>query len=203
MMATKKTTKEKLIRTGMELCTEGGFQAMALEQVLRKSGTPKGSFYYYFPSKKDFGFAVIDAYSDYFYAKLQRSLEDPKHTPLQRLRNFALDAEQGMERHGYLRGCLVGNLGQEMAALDNEFRERLESVLKRWEALTRECLAAAQQASEIHKDLDVNRLAEFFWIGWEGAILRAKLSRSAEPMRVFMEGFLAGLQQQTLKSESN
>ena len=38
---------------------------------------------------------------------------------------------------------------------------------------------------------DCARLAAFFWIGWEGAVLRAKLDRSAEPLRVFADCFRA------------
>lgn len=191
--AKKTTAKDRLLRAGMALCTEGGFQAMRLEKVLQQSGVPKGSFYHYFSSKKAFGLAVIDAYSDYFYTKLQRSLEDETASPLQRLKNFAQDAENGMQRHNYLRGCLVGNLGQEMAALDEDFRQRLEAVLKRWEALTQQCLQAAQQAGEIHAKLDTAQFAQFFWIGWEGAILHAKLRKSPLPMRLFMDSFIASM----------
>ncbi len=178
---------------GMALCTEGGFQAMRLEKVLQQSAVPKGSFYHYFSSKKAFGLAVIDAYSDYFHAKLERSLADETVSPLQRIKNFARDAENGMQRHHYLRGCLVGNLGQEMATLDEDFRQRLEAVLRRWEALTQQCLQAAQDAGEIHASLDTEQFSQFFWIGWEGAILRAKLRQSPQPMRLFMDSFIASL----------
>ena len=30
-------------------------------------------------------------------------------------------------------------------------------------------------------DVDTQRVAAFFWIGWEGAVLRAKLSRAPHP----------------------
>lgn len=185
------SARERLIRVGVELCTQGGFQAMGVEQVLRGAGVPKGSFYHYFPSKKAFGLAVIDAYADYFCTKLQRVLENPAASPLQRVNDFVLEAERGMKKHDFQRGCLVGNLGQEMAGLDDEFRERLEAVLKTWEYQTSACLRAAQEAGEISSGLDAGRLAEFFWIGWEGAILRAKLTRSSHPMHVFAQGFLA------------
>jgi TetR/AcrR family transcriptional repressor of nem operon len=36
-------------------------------------------------------------------------------------------------------------------------------------------------------------LATFFWIGWEGAVLRAKLELSARPLDIFSEAFFAGL----------
>ncbi|MYN13856.1 TetR family transcriptional regulator [Pusillimonas sp. TS35] len=187
------TARDSLIRVGVELCTQAGFQATGVEQVLRGAGVPKGSFYHYFPSKKEFGLAVIDAYAEYFCTKLQRLLENPDVAPLERLRSFVAEAERGMEKHQFQRGCLVGNLGQEMAGLDDEFRERLEAVLKLWQAQTSRCLKAAQEAGELNAALDADGLAEFFWIGWEGAILRAKLTRSSQPMRAFADGFFAYL----------
>jgi TetR/AcrR family transcriptional repressor of nem operon len=192
--AERGSARESLIRVGVELCTEAGFQATGIEQILRKAGVPKGSFYHYFSSKKVFGLAVIDAYADYFCLKLRRVLENPHVPPLQRLENFVKEAERGMEKHHFQRGCLVGNLGQEMAGLDDEFRERLEGVLKLWETQTSKCIKAAQEAGDLSLSHDADQLAEFFWIGWEGAILRAKLTRSSRPMHVFARGFLANLQ---------
>jgi len=43
-------------------------------------------------------------------------------------------------------------------------------------------------------DIDVEKMAAFFWIGWEGAVLRAKLERSAKPLDIFTQGFFTGLQ---------
>ena len=70
-------------------------------------------------------------------------------------------------------------------------RERLAAVFRDWEARTARCLRAARAAGEIAADLDCDRIAKFFWIGWEGAVLRAKLERSPAPLDAFFEGFLA------------
>jgi TetR/AcrR family transcriptional repressor of nem operon len=94
-----------------------------------------------------------------------------------------------MARHGFRRGCLVGNLGQEMGTLPESFRAQLEQVFLDWQARTAACLAEAQRAGEIAHHHDCAALAEFFWIGWEGAVLRAKLQRSAAPLQACAGGF--------------
>ena len=185
----KNAVRDALIRCGVELCTESGFQVTGIESILRQVGVPKGSFYHYFKNKHEFGLAVIDSYADYFGEKLRRLLDDETVPPLQRLRNFVHDAQRGMERYDFRRGCLVGNLGQELAGLDDEFRERLESVLRSWEQQTADCLNEAQANGELEPGTDVQALAAFFWIGWEGAILRSKLTRSHAPMTLFSELF--------------
>ncbi len=173
------------------MCTQRGFQVTGIEEILKRVGVPKGSFYHFFPSKKVFGEAVIANYAQYFQKKLDRTLGDAKGSPLARLRAFTREARDGMGRFSFQRGCLVGNLGQELGGLDDEFRGQLESVLLSWQRRTAECLREARTAGELAKGTDVDKLAEFFWIGWEGAILRAKLQRSPEPLDLFADIFFS------------
>jgi len=182
-------TRAALVRCGVELCTERGFQVTGIDEILRRVGVPKGSFYHFFPSKKAFGVAVIDNYAQYFGQKLGRHLQDDSLAPLQRLRNFIEEACEGMARYAFRRGCLVGNMGQELGGLDDDFQLRLEAVLRAWQSQTAACLELARDAGEIPASADPAALAEVFWIGWEGAILRSKLHRSAQPMQAFSEFF--------------
>lgn len=177
----------------MAVLTETGFSATGIDAILRQVGVPKGSFYHYFDSKEAFGSAVIAAYAEYFARKLDRVLCDQNREPLDRIAVFVDSAAQGMARFDFRRGCLVGNLGQEMASLPAAFRTQLEAVLQDWEARMTRCLKAAQQAGQIAADIDCARMAAFFWTGWEGAVLRAKLVRSATPLHVFGEGFFKAL----------
>jgi TetR/AcrR family transcriptional repressor of nem operon len=184
-------TRTALIRFGTEMCTERGFQVTGIDEVLKHVGVPKGSFYHFFSSKREFGEAVIDNYAQYLSRKLDRLLSDPKRRPLERLAAFTREAQQGVAKYQFRRGCLVGNLGQELGGLDDVFRRRLEAVLLSWQKRTAQCLAEALHAGDLPAGSNVDRLAEFFWIGWEGAILRAKLSRSVAPMKNFTEIFFA------------
>ena len=186
-------SREALVRAGVALLSEKGYSATGLEEVLRTAGVPKGSFYHYFASKDAFGAELIDAYATYFARKLDRWFLDEGRAPLQRLRDFVADARTGMARHEFRRGCVVGNLGQEMSALPEAFRERLHGVLLDWQARTERCLREAQAMGAIAPEADCAALAAFFWIGWEGAVLRAKLERSPEPLDLFATLFLTSL----------
>lgn len=186
-------TRELLLRAGLEVLTEKGFSATGIEEILARAGVPKGSFYHYFPNKEAFGLALIERYGEFFARKLERHLRNPARPPLERLHAFVADATQGMARHGFRRGCLIGNLGQEMGALPESFRARLQETLESWQAHFAACLREAQQAEQLAAHADSAQLAAFFWIGWEGAVLRAKLERSAKPLGVFAQGFFASL----------
>jgi TetR/AcrR family transcriptional repressor of nem operon len=186
-------TREMLLRSGIAILTEKGFCATGIDEILRAVGIPKGSFYHYFDSKEAFGAELIDRYGAYFGRKLQRHFDNESVSHIERLKAFVLDACSGMAKYGYSRGCLIGNLGQEMGAIPVSYGERLSKVFEDWQERVAQCLVAAQATGEISVNINCKQQAVFFWIGWEGAVLRAKLERQPRPLVVFSEVFFAGL----------
>lgn len=185
-------TRELLVRAGLEVLTEKGFSATGIDVILGRVGVPKGSFYHYFESKEAFGLELIQRYGDFFARKIDRHLRNTALSPLCRLHAFIDDAKAGMARFGYRRGCLIGNLGQEMGALPESFRTHLQETFEDWQRRFAECLTEAQEAGELGRDVDTRQVAAFFWIGWEGAVLRAKLEQSPTPLDLFAGFFFAG-----------
>ena len=186
-------TKAELIRSGLEQLTESGFASSGIDQILKKVKVPKGSFYHYFASKEAFGQAVIDNYATYFANKLDVCLLDESYSPLTRLSNFVESAKVGMVRHNFKRGCLVGNLGQEVDLLPESFRQQLIDIFYSWQLRLTTCLKAAQAHGELSNTADCVLLAECFWIGWEGAVSRAKLVQDAAPLRNYFNHFIESL----------
>lgn len=186
-------TKAELIRSGLAYLTEYGFVASGLDAILKNAGVPKGSFYHYFASKDAFGEAVLAHYNGYFSAKLDTHLLNTHYSPLKRLENFVHDATEGMARYQFKRGCLVGNLGQEVDTLPASFRAQLTAIFTGWQERVATCLKAAQQSEEINSDINCSDAAEFFWIGWEGAVSRAKLMQNGQPLQLFFRYFLTSI----------
>ena len=188
-----RATRETLCRAGVAALTEKGFSSTGIDEILNSVGVPKGSFYNFFASKEAFGAELIRLYAHYFARKLDQFFLDESMSPLSRIEAFCKDAERGMKRFGFRRGCLIGNLGQEMGALPEAYRSQLTDVLLDWQARMERCLEAARAVREIPKDADCARWAAFFWIGWEGAVLRAKLERRGVPLRIFADTFRTSL----------
>ena len=186
-------TRALLIRSGVEVLTESGFAAAGIDGILKKVGVPKGSFYHYFKSKEDFGQAVIDNYATYFAAKLDKCLLDESLAPLQRIVQFADGAKQGIVKFEFKRGCLVGNLGQEVAILPDSYRLVLQNIFAVWESKIAACLEAAKQQGDIKQDINCVQQAAYFWIGWEGAVMRARLVQSVQPLDLYIAMFIASI----------
>lgn len=191
--AENRDTRAELIRSGLEHLTELGFASSGIDKILKKVGVPKGSFYFYFSSKEAFGHAVLESYAKYFEHKLDVCLLNSEVSPLQRLSNFVEDAKQGMARHEFKRGCLVGNLGQEVDLLPDSFRAKLIAIFNSWQHRVADCLEQAKLAGEVAQDLDCQFAAEVFWSGWEGAVSRTKLEQHTKPLDDYLTFFIKGL----------
>jgi TetR/AcrR family transcriptional repressor of nem operon len=183
--------RAELIRLGVAILSEKGFYNFSLDELVALAGVPKGSFHYYFGSKDAYGLEAIQAYADYFAKKLDRHFNNDQMSALERIRAFTDDAADGMERYKFKRGCLVGNLSQELAALDETYRKVLLTVLQDWRTRLQKCLEEGKRAGEIRADVDTAALARYFWSAWEGAVLCAKLEKSREPLDSASAAFIA------------
>lgn len=183
----KKDTRGGILRIGTDLISRQGFNATGIDAILKVAAVPKGSFYHYFKSKEDFGLEVVDRFAEGLERRLDTFLKDEEVTPLNRIRNFLETALARISQNECSKGCLMGNLGQEMADQNECFRTRVDEVFGMWKERLAACLAEAQRRGEMSQVIDSHVLAGFILSGWEGAILRAKVMKSPQPMREFIE----------------
>ena len=191
----KAPTKATLVDAGLHLMLEKGYHHTGIQDVLQAAGVPKGSFYYYFPSKEAFGREVIAQFAAAYVARLEQCLGDTTHSPLTRLRRHLDETLARFERRGCRGGCLIGNLSQELADQSEPFGAQLEAVLNDWRERYARVFREAQAVGELRADLDPQQLAEFYLNSFEGAVLRAKVSKSPAPLRLFLAMMFDGVLQ--------
>lgn len=182
----KDTTKMALLKTGARFFREKGYNHTGIQEVLQTTGVPKGSFYYYFKSKEDFGLEIIDNDASEHNWVLDSYLNDETLNPLTRLRRYFEAKSEEFTSLQCREGCLLGNLGQELADQNERFRLRLEEIFAQWRDRYVECLQQAQDAGEISPHLDVRVLGEFCLNSWEGALQQMKVSKSPTPLKAFI-----------------
>ena len=183
----KRTRKrEDLIRVGREIIVRQGFNATGLSDILAAAEVPKGSFYYYFESKEDFGLAIIEDCACEYEERLSTTVGNESLPPLERLNSYFEASMSDMETNGFETGCLIGNLAQELAPQNELFRDRLDQILTTWETYFTDCLEVADELELLQPEADTKSLARFILSGWQGAMLRAKVIRSPEPLQTFI-----------------
>jgi TetR/AcrR family transcriptional repressor of nem operon len=182
---TKQNTKLQLLESGIEIMIEKGYNNTGIMEVLQKTGVPKGSFYYYFDSKEEFGLQIINYFNDSHVMKKLMPLEDKSISPIHRLRNYYDGMRRALEDNECRKGCLIENLSQEMADQSEILRHRLSEIAAYSRDVIAACIAEGQALGEIPKRFDKYELAEFFMSGMKGALYRSKLLKNSEPMQVF------------------
>ena len=179
-------TERHILEKGAELIRMNGFNNTGLSMILKAAGVPKGSFYYYFKNKEDFGLRLIEylhnSIKPVFYGFLTGECDS---LPLERLREFFAYFRRIFTDEKIKSGCPIGNISQEMAASNPRFREKLADVFDDITNPVIICLAHAVEQGDLTGEEDVVSLAKFIVNSWQGALIALKISGTAEPLLIF------------------
>ena len=178
-------TREKILRCGGEIIHLKGFSATGLQEILAAAQVPKGSFYFYFQSKEDFGLALIDYYRQQLAEQVAPILNNRMLSPLQRLDEFFQSFRNQFAREGFIRGCPLGNLVQELGDVHPAFREKLFVSLEALIVKIARLLTEARELKEIPATVSPEDTARFIVSAWQGALLRMKACAGPEPLDNF------------------
>lgn len=182
----RKHDKGEIAKAGLEVVLSGGFDATGVETILKQANIPRGSFYNFFPSKEEFGLAIIDLFAENLHQTIQLFLQDYSLPPLDRIKRCFEYFITKFESYDCSKGCLIGNLALEMSDKNERFRLRIEEALQNWAKDFSVILSEAQKENAIPSHLDSEMVAENLISSWEGALLRAKVKKSSEPLKNFI-----------------
>ena len=187
METSKQTTLNRILKIGGDLIIQKGFNNVGLNEVLNTVGIPKGSFYYYFKSKEDFGLQVIKNYGDESLKLLKSYLEDKSKNPKERFMSFFKDIRLVYIQKDFTEGCLLGNCSLELSDIKSSYAHGVATELDRWEDIFQTCIEEGQKDGSIGNQSDSRKLAAYLINNWEGAILRMKSQKSEKPLSLFIE----------------
>src|SRR2546422_2031541 len=182
MTATKSqkgaATRDQILDAAARLIHLQGYHCTSLDDVLRESGVGKGNFYYYFKSKEDLGYAIIDRVTRGF---IERTLEpvfgDPLGDQVAQIHAFLDLVLDNQRQRNCVGGCPMGNLASELSDVHEGFRQRLAQIFAEWRRTLTEALARGQARGELRAGCNPERGAHFLLAALEGAILMTKVTK--------------------------
>jgi TetR/AcrR family transcriptional repressor of nem operon len=181
----KPSHRDRILAAGLKVMFRHGYIGASVRDIVAEAPAPQGSFTNHFRSKEEFARAVLDRYFDNLKALVAQTLGDESRTPRERLRRYLDLITERLAKDGFNRGCLIGDFSLEAAPQSELLRERLAAIFAEWRSSFAACIAEGQFAGEIVPTFASEELAEFLLASWEGAILRMKVERSAEPLERF------------------
>jgi TetR/AcrR family transcriptional repressor of nem operon len=188
-MIKKTNTKEEILDAACRLMSLRGFHQTSLEDILRESRVGKGNFYYYFKSKEELGYAILERTAEIYREGIFASVLNDGSDPLRQIFEFLDRIVQVQRQAGCVGGCPIGNLALELSDLHEGFRQRLARIFEDWRDQIERQLEVARQQGQIDPTTDTRVMATFFLAGVEGGILLAKVTKNSK----FLEECVAEL----------
>ncbi len=183
MNAPTTDTQQRILDAARELIYARSYADVGVAEICEHAGVQKGSFYHFYPSKRDLTLAVIDAHHEFFKEKIVDRAFATDIPPLARIERFAKFVYefqvQLKEEVGRVLGCPLGNLANEMATQDELIRERIEELFRLAQSRIRHVL---EEAGELQgENLDATARAMFAY--FEGVMMLAKTQNDPEVLR--------------------
>ncbi len=179
-------TKQRLLNTAQELFYLRSYADVGVQEICCKAGVKKGSFYHFFPSKRDLTLAMLEESWARYRENILATAFAPAVPPLQRIErllNFVYEHhKRTKEQTGRILGCPYGNLAGELSTQDEVIRERVNRIFSDLEAPIERALDEAVQAGDLPQ-LDSAATAGAMVAYLEGISLMAKTRNDPEVVR--------------------
>jgi len=176
-------TRQRIIEVAKSRFHNRSYADVGIKEICDNAQIQKGSFYHFFPSKRDLVLAVIEEFADDWAHGFVAEAFDPKLQPMERI-DYMIDAayfwqKAAKDLEGRMPGCLFGNLALEISTQDDVLRAKLLAVFRKAKARFQNSLEEAIANQDI-APLDTERTAEAMLAYLEGMILIAKASNEPE-----------------------
>jgi TetR/AcrR family transcriptional regulator, transcriptional repressor for nem operon len=175
-------TRMRILEAAQEEIYEQGFQGMRIDAILQKTQLAKGALYHYFPSKLALGYAVVDEVILSKFTESWKGFHQELEDPITVMQTLLLYKAEKFAELKVFNGCPCNNLVQEMAAIDEGFRERLQKIMDTIIVYLCEALTIGQVKGYVRKDINVEATALFVFSCYQGIISTAKCTQSIETL---------------------
>jgi TetR/AcrR family transcriptional repressor of lmrAB and yxaGH operons len=170
-------TRAKMVSTMAKLLQLRGYHGTGLSEIIKKSGTPKGSLYYHFPKgKEQLAAAALLESGDDFAAKLRVSLSHETN-PARAIELACTTLAQELVDSNFEAGCPLATVALEAASHSEPIRLACVEHFQGWQELIAKMLQGSGVEEERAVELAVTALSTI-----EGALMLSRVRRSTEPL---------------------
>ncbi len=182
-MPAAEQTKNRILHGAEALILEKGFNGVGLAEILAAVNVPRGSFYYYFPSKDAFGVELLSHYMSAHIAYLQRELIDATDLdPMGRLNHLLDGMIEKARRHPTQCPCLIVKLSGEVATTSEGMRKVLADGAAEGAEIYTRLIQEGQDTGVFKPDMDPATTGAVIHDLVNGMLQRCHTVRNTEPL---------------------
>ncbi len=171
------STRDQIIATTCDLLELQGYHATGLNQIIKESGSPKGSLYYHFPGGKEaLAVEAVNHVGKIVLGRIRENLaqlDDAAAAIHMFIRNIAIQ----VERSGFRAGGPITTIAMETASTSDTLREACEQIYREWQAAFADKLLSGGMDAE-----RAQRISTLIIAGIEGGVILCRTRQSREPL---------------------
>ncbi|WP_202080953.1 TetR/AcrR family transcriptional regulator [Caldalkalibacillus salinus] len=141
-MSDQDNTRDKILKTSAHLFRRQGYHATGLNQIIKESGAPKGSLYYYFPSgKEELAVESVSMTKDKVREYIKAFLE-PYSDPVEAIQTFFIEFQKYVNhcpKEGD-DGAPIGLLALETSEMSDKLKNVCDQTYTEWQAVFKQKL---------------------------------------------------------------
>ncbi|GAB4428801.1 MAG: TetR/AcrR family transcriptional regulator [Chloroflexi bacterium OHK40] len=176
--AAGRSTRDQILAATCDLMEAQGFHATGLAEIIKASGAPRGSLYYYFPDGKEGLAAEAIARTGEVVAERIRANLTADGGVGAAFAAFTAQIADAIERSGFRAGSPLTTVAMETATTSPRLNQACREAYSRLQAAFAERLAMAGYPAA-----RATELAELLTAAVEGGIILCRTYHSGNPLR--------------------
>jgi TetR/AcrR family transcriptional repressor of nem operon len=181
-------TKQNLLNAALDLILGHSYGSISVDDICKRAGVQKGSFYHFFPSKSDLAMAALDDYWDNQRRPLMDQAFSVQNPPIKRFMDYCDQVyeiqKKRFENHGRVVGCPYNLVGTELSAEDEQIRRKCQEngdrVCHYFESAIRDGIR-----DESFHDVDARVKARELYSLIMGILMQARIRNDLEMIKTF------------------
>lgn len=166
--------RDRMIDVAIELMRQGGLSSAGINEIVKASGSPKGSVYHFFPDgKSQIAAEALAEYSQRLLAVIESAMQGGA-TPGEKVRAMFKVFARRSEDGDFLRSCAAGAVCLDLSQDLEILREAIAAAFSSWIDVIERSLGFDDQRR-------ARSFAGLVLTAIEGAHIRARADRSSRP----------------------
>jgi len=166
-----------MIETTCDLLELQGYHATGLNQILKESGSPKGSLYYHFPGgKEELALEAVRHVGQIVLKRIRDNLARIDNAA-EAVSDFIKTIAFHVENSGFRSGGPITTIAMETASTNETLRQECQRIYEEWQNAF-----ADKLKSDGIEEARAKRIATLIIASIEGGVILCRTSRSREPL---------------------
>jgi AcrR family transcriptional regulator len=174
--------RQRIMETARDLFYRNGYRATGINEIIKKSGVAKATFYAHFPAKESLALAYVKSINQEEIRTLEDGIQkfSGPYEKLLGLLEFLIPWSQERD----YRGCAYLNLSSEIPNHANPVRQESKDHYRAVRRLIgRHMQELKIKRGDAWKGRDAKKVADDFMLIFSGAMAMAQVYHNAEPFR--------------------